>query len=100
MNAIEKVFAFAAKRFISGKLDGVSLFFTENGETILKVHAVGIKDKFLFVRSEVIENGHLFIAYDYKTLLFERMKPTDEDMRSAFIGKTQVGNGNVGKIGR
>ena len=99
-DALQKVLALVEERFVSGKLDGLGVFLTEDRQTILKIHAVEIEDKFSFVRGDVIENGHLFVADDYKALFFERMEPTDEDVRSPFIGKTEGGNGDVGKTGR
>ena len=98
-NAFDEVSAFESKGFVSGEIDRLGVFFMENGETILKVHAIGIKDKFLFVRSDVVENGHLLVPDNNKALFFERMEPTDEDMRSPLIGKTECGNGDIGKVG-
>ena len=62
-----------------------------------KINSVGIENQLLLVRSDIVENGHLLVAHNYETLLFEGMKPTNENMGATSIGETQAGNGIASK---
>ena len=98
-DTFKKMFAFEAKRFVAGKLDGMGVFLAEDGHGTVEVDTVWIKEKFLFVRGDVIENGHLFVTNDNEALLLKGMQPTHEKMGPALIGETEARDGDVGEVG-
>ena len=73
--------AFKAQRLVSGECDKLGVFLTENRQMVLEIHAVGIEDELLIVRSDIVENGHLLVTHYHQPLLLERVQPRDIDMQ-------------------
>ena len=79
-DTFKKMFAFVEERLVSGEIDRLSVFLAEDGQTILEVHPVGVKNKLLLMWGNVIEDGHLLVAHNHKTLFLEWVEPTHEYM--------------------
>lgn len=60
---------------------------------------LGIVNKQFVLGIDIIEEGHFFIAYDYKLLFLVGMKPGDKDMGFDTACKFEVCDCDIGDIG-
>ena len=61
---------------------GLCIFLSENRHISLKFDCLRIQNQLFPVRSYIVEDCHLIIAYYHKTLLLERVQPAHEYMSS------------------
>ena len=82
-----------------GDIDGPALRLVGNGQAVLPVDRVGVKDQLRFDGLCIVKNEHAAAAHDDELLFLVGVEPAHEDMGTDARGEFKVCHGDVGNTG-
>src|SRR5208337_3023690 len=94
-HAFEKMHALQAKWLVLAHYNDPSFRSPSDGNPVDPINAMRIQNEFLIGLS-IIEHGHLAVADDDQLLFFERVQPTQEDVRLDAARKAQNRQRDIG----
>ena len=100
-DGVEKGLAFGLQGLFPDlfEIDGIAFRLLGDGQAVLPVDRVGIKNQLCFYGFRVVEDEHAVAAHDDEFLLLEGIEPTHEDMGADAGGEFEIRHGDIGDPG-